>query len=122
MDTPPQFPPPSAAAVLSNWRNVAADGKLHDEAKTAEMEALEMEVSYAVEHSRFTYNWVHVMLTTRVLDVLKTLLGHLNDIRPEGKYSDEGEIPRLTRFNNTLISSSLSEVGNHGGSRDSRSW
>jgi hypothetical protein len=80
-----------AETVLSNLRQAAADGNLHEDREAIEME----EVLDAVEHSRFTYNWAHVMLTTRVVDVLKTLSGHLITLRPEGKYSEKGEIPRL---------------------------
>lgn len=63
-----------------------------------------MEAFYAAEHSRFTYNWAHVMLTTRVVDALKTLSGHLIDPRPKGRCSKKGEILRLSaefadRFN-----------------------
>lgn len=84
-----------AETALSNWRNVAADGNLDEDRKTIEIEAAEMEAFYAAEHSRFTYNWAHVMLTTRALDVLRALSWHLTDLRPKGKYSGPGEIPKL---------------------------
>jgi hypothetical protein len=85
-----------AASALSDSHNIAADGKLHEDRMTAEMEAAEMEAAYVAEHSRFTYNWAHVMLTTRVVDALKTLSGHLIDARPKGRCSKKGEISRLS--------------------------
>jgi len=89
-----------AETVMSKLRQAAADGDLHEDREAVEMEA----VFDSVEHCRFTYNWAHVMLTTRVVDVLKTWSGHLIDLRPRGTYSDKGaptcarrakEIPRL---------------------------
>ena len=78
-------------AVLSSLRKAAADGNLHEEREAVEMEA----VLDSVEHSRFTFNWAHVMLTTRVVDVLKTLWGDLIDFRPKGTYV-KGDIRRLS--------------------------
>jgi hypothetical protein len=89
-----------AEAVLSSLRKTAAAGLLHED-----REAVEMEKVYdSIEHSRFTYNWAHVMLTTRVLDALKTLLGQLVGFPLKSMHSDKGapscarrsgEIPRL---------------------------
>lgn len=75
-----------ADAVLSSLRKVAADGNLHEEREAVEMEA----VFDSVEHSRFTFNWAHVMLTTRVLDLLKTLSRQLVDLRPKATHPDKG--------------------------------
>jgi hypothetical protein len=80
-----------AETILSNLRQAASDGNLHEDREAVEME----NVLDSVEHSRFTYNWAHVMLTTRVVDVLKTLSGHLIELQPKNKYPQEGEIPRL---------------------------
>ena len=80
-----------AETVLSNLRKAAADGTLHEDREAVEMEA----VLDSVEHSRFTYNWAHVMLTARVLDALKTWSEHLIDLRPKRKQSCKGEIPKL---------------------------
>ena len=89
-----------AEAVLSSLRKAAAAGLLHDDREAVEME----KVCDSIEHSRFTYNWAHVMLTTRVLDALKTLLGQLVGFPPKSTHSDKGapscarrsgEIPRL---------------------------
>ena len=81
-----------AETVLSSLRKAAADGNLHEEREAVELEA----VLDSVEHSRFTFNWAHVMLTTRVVDVLKTLSGDLIAVRPKGTYSVKGEIRRLS--------------------------
>ena len=71
-----------AETVLFNLRKAAADGNLHEERADVDMVAF----FDSIEHSRFTYNWAHVMLTTRVMDMLKTLCSHLVDSRRKGKY------------------------------------
>jgi hypothetical protein len=80
-----------AETVLSRLRQAEATGNLREDREAVAMEA----VFDSVEHLRFTYNWAHVMLTTRVVDVLKTLSLQLIDLRPKGKCSEKGEIPRL---------------------------
>lgn len=69
-------------SVLSNLRKAEADGKLHEERADYEMAAF----SEYAEHSRYTYNWAHVMLTTRMVDGLKRLSSDLAAIRPKCKY------------------------------------
>ena len=71
-------------------RKAAAAGLLHDDREAVEME----KVCDSIEHSRFTYNWAHVMLTTRVLDALKTFSSQLVEFRPKGTYY-ERELLRL---------------------------
>lgn len=80
-----------AETVLSNLRQAAADGLLHEDREAVEME----EICNAVEHSRFTFNWAHVMLTTRVQDALKALAGHVIDTRPKRRYPGKGEMLQL---------------------------
>ena len=75
-----------AETVLSSLRKAAANGILHEDREAVEMEA----VSDCVEHLRFTYNWAHVMLTTRMVDALKTWSAHLVDFQPKAKSSDKG--------------------------------
>jgi hypothetical protein len=82
-----------AETVLSSLRKAAAHGLLHEDREAVEME----KVCNFVEHSRFTYNWAHVMLTTRVLDALKTWSGHLVDLRPRVTHSDKGAPPCARR-------------------------
>ena len=81
-----------ADTVLRNLRKAEADGRLHEERADVEMAT----VCDSDEHSRFTYNWAHVMLATRVLDFLRKLSAHLTDIQPKGKYSGQSEVQRLT--------------------------
>jgi len=80
-----------AHTVLSKLQKAAAEGSLCDDRAEVEMAA----VGYAAEHSTFIYNWVHVMLTTRVLDALRTLSWDLADVCPKGKYSGKCELKRL---------------------------
>lgn len=81
-----------ADAVLCNLRKAEAEGRLHEERADVEMAA----VCDSIEHSRFTYNWAHVMLATRVLDFLRKLSSRLTDVQPKGKYSGSSEVQRLT--------------------------
>ena len=69
-----------AEVVFSSLRKAAATGLLHEDREPVEME----KVCDSIEHSRFTYNWAHVMLTTRVLDALTSLSGQMVDPRPKG--------------------------------------
>jgi hypothetical protein len=80
-----------AETVLFNLQSAAAEENLDEERADVEMVAF----CDSVEHSRFTYNWAHVMLTTRVVDTLKTLSSHLVDFRAKGKYSGKSEVLRL---------------------------
>jgi hypothetical protein len=71
-----------AETLLSKRQETAADGRLHEDRADVEM----ARASDSMEHARFMYNWAHVMLTTRVLDVLKTLSSHFVELRPKRKY------------------------------------
>jgi hypothetical protein len=80
-----------AETVLSKLQKAAADGRLHEDRADIEMAP----VCDSIEHARFIYNWAHVMLTTRVLDVLKTLSSHSVGLRPKGKSAGQSEFLRL---------------------------
>lgn len=87
-----------AETVLSALRRAAAGGNLDEERMEFELGT----VSDSVENSRFAYNWAHVMLTTRVLDAIKTWSSQLVCFVPEGKpYNPEVDYLRsefVSRF------------------------
>ncbi len=73
-----------AEAVSSRLRQATTTGSLHEDREAVETEA----VLDSVEHLRFTYNWAHVMLATRVVDALKTWSHSVADFRPIAKPSN----------------------------------
>jgi hypothetical protein len=83
-----------AEAVSSRLRQAAASGRLHEDREAVETEA----VLDSVEHLRFTYNWAHVMLATRVVDALKTWSHSVVDFRPIAKPSNTGKPPCQKRM------------------------
>lgn len=79
-------------SVISNLRKAKADGNLSEEREDFEMAAVWQDA----DHSRHTYNWAHVMLTTRTIDVLKRLLSDLAAIQPKSKYNKKKSTGRTS--------------------------
>jgi hypothetical protein len=81
-----------ATGIIADLQCAAATGMLHEERADIEWD----KIADIAQHERFVYNWAHVMLTTRVVDTLRTLAAHLNGIVPKANYGKTGgELGRL---------------------------
>ena len=72
--------------IISAVQDAAAKGVLHEERADVELE----KAVDCVEHQRYVCNWAHVMLTTRVVDVLRRLSWLLVEVFPKGHYRKKG--------------------------------
>jgi hypothetical protein len=76
--------------IVAELERAATAGTLHEERADVEM----AKVDNMREHKRFVYNWAHVMLTTRLMEVLRTLAWRLKDIVRKREYTGS-ELQRL---------------------------
>lgn len=83
----------TADGIITAVQEAAAKGLLHEDRADVELG----KVVDCVEHQRYVANWAHVMLTTRVVDVLRALSWLLVEVRPKGNYykKDRSEVQRL---------------------------